>query len=209
MMLTQMIFAWVERWLGQRRTREIFAVLFFLAMISLQLVGPMLSRYGDRSSAAFHWAGRFANPVQAVLPPGIAAGALASEAFRTWHWPLCLLGALVLYAVVFLRILSVRLRAQFRGENLSEVVGRGKDQVSARVFALAWNVPVLSQEAAAVVEKEFRYLSRSGPVLLTFVTPIVMLFVFGLGGRSGSGAGFLQNWPDLALPVGQPTRCCC
>ena len=70
MMLTQMIFAWVERWLGQRRTREIFAVLFFLAMISLQLIGPMLSRYGDRSNAAFHWAGRFANPIQAVLPPG-------------------------------------------------------------------------------------------------------------------------------------------
>jgi ABC-2 type transport system permease protein len=68
MLLTQMVFAWVERWLAQRRTREIFAVLFFVAMISLQLVGPMLNRYGDRSNAAFHWAGRFANPVQAVLP---------------------------------------------------------------------------------------------------------------------------------------------
>src|SRR6266403_474689 len=49
MMLTQMVFAWVERWLAQRRTREIFALLFFLTMISLQLVGPMLKRYGDRS----------------------------------------------------------------------------------------------------------------------------------------------------------------
>jgi ABC-2 type transport system permease protein len=54
----------------------------------------------------------------------------------------------------------------------------------------------------AVVEKEFRYLARSGPVLLTFVTPIIMLFVFGLGGRTGNGAGFLQHWPQLALPVG-------
>src|SRR6478736_2386658 len=151
MMLTQMIFAWVERWLGQRRTREIFAVLFFLAMISLQLIGPMLSRYGDRSNAAFHWAGRFANPIQAVLPPGIAAGALASKAAAHIALAFGLLGALVLYAAVILRILSVRLHAQFRGENLSEVVGRGKDEVSRPGVRLAWKMPGLSQEAAAVV----------------------------------------------------------
>lgn len=202
MMLTQMIFAWVERWLGQRRTREVFAVLFFLAMISLQLVGPMLSRYGDRSNTAIHWAGRFANPVQAVLPPGIAAGAMASRATTHNTNALLFLGALVLYAVVILRILSVRLHAQFRGENLSEVLGRAADRTIRQGVRLAWDLPGLSRESSAVVEKEFRYLSRSGPVLLTFVTPIVMLFVFGLGGRSGSGAGFLQNWPDLGLPVG-------
>ena len=202
MMLTQMIFAWVERWLGQRRTREVFAVLFFLAMISLQLVGPMLSRYGDRSNTAIHWAGRFANPVQAVLPPGIATGALASRAAAHNTNALLFLGALVLYAVVILRILSVRLHAQFRGENLSEVLGRAADRTISQGVRLAWDLPGLTRESSAVVEKEFRYLSRSGPVLLTFVTPIVMLFVFGLGGRSGSGAGFLQNWPELGLPVG-------
>jgi len=202
MMLTQMIFAWVERWLGQRRTREVFAVLFFLAMISLQLVGPMLSRYGDRSNAAIHWAGRFANPVQAVLPPGIAAGAVASKASSRNGEAFVFLGALVLYAIVILRILSIRLRAQFRGENLSEVVGAAADRTSRPGVRLAWDIPGLSRESSAVVEKEFRYLSRSGPVLLTFVTPIVMLFVFGLGSRSGSGTGFLQNWPELGLPVG-------
>jgi len=202
MLLTQMIFAWVDRWLGQRRTREIFAVLFFLAMISLQLVGPVLSRYGDRSNAAIHWAGRFANPVQAVLPPGIAAGALASKAAsQTSHYSV-FLGALVLYAIVILRILSVRLRAQFRGENLSEVPGRSAEPDSRPSVRLAWSIPGLSRESSAVVEKEFRYLSRSGPVLLTLVTPIVMLFVFGLGGRAGRDAGFLQNWPELGLPVG-------
>jgi len=202
MLLTQMVFAWVERWLAQRRTREIFAVLFFVAMISLQLVGPMLSRYGDRSNAAFHWAGRFANPLQAVLPPGIAAAALASEASgqRVPAW--CFLGALALYGIAFLRMLSVRLHAQFRGENLSEVVGQQGVRRTPADIRLGWDLPGLSPEAGAVVEKEYRYLSRSGPVLLTFVTPIVMLFVFGLGGRSGNSAGFLQNWPDLALPVG-------
>jgi len=202
MLLTQMIFAWVERWLGQRRTREIFAVVFFLAMISLQLIGPMLSRYGERSHTAFHWLGHFASPVQAVLPPGIAAAALATMASSQTTPALCFFAALVLYGVAILRVLGVRLQAQFRGENLSEVVGVSPEGKSDAGIRLGWNLPGLPREAAAVVEKEFRYLSRSGPVLLTFVTPIVMLFVFGLGGRSGSGAGFLQNWPELALPVG-------
>lgn len=41
LLLTQLIFAWVERWLAQRRTREVFAVFFFIALLSLQLIGPM------------------------------------------------------------------------------------------------------------------------------------------------------------------------
>ena len=202
MLLTQMVFAWVERWLAQRRTREIFAVLFFLALISMQLVGPMLSRYGERSGAAFRRAGQVANPVQAVLPPGIATSALASAANKRYVAAAGFLGGLVLYAVVILRILSVRLSAQYRGENLSEVRDQSARRRGRFGVRPGWNVPALSGEVTAVVEKEFRYLARSGPMLLTFVTPIVMLFVFGLGGRSGAGAGFLQHWPQLALPVG-------
>ena len=44
-----MVFAWVERWLAQRRTREIMGVLFFLSIISLQLVGPLIAFYGHKS----------------------------------------------------------------------------------------------------------------------------------------------------------------
>lgn len=201
MLLTQMVFAWVDRWLEQRRTREIFAVVFFLAMISLQLIGPMLSRYGDRSNVFFHRAGQYASPVQAVLPPGVATAAISSMATGQTVSALCFLGALGLYGAAVLRVLSVRLQAQYRGENLSEVPERSDARKTRDGVRLGWNLPGLPCEATAVFEKEFRYLSRSGPVLLTFVTPIVMMFVFGLGGRSNS-AGFLQHWPELALPVG-------
>jgi ABC-2 type transport system permease protein len=201
MLLTQMVFAWVDRWLEQRRTREIFAVVFFLAMISLQLVGPMMSRYGDRSNVFFHRAGQYASPVQAILPPGVATSAISSMASGMKVSALCFLGALGLYGAAILRVLSVRLRAQYRGENLSEVAGRSDAGKTRGGVRLGWNLPGLPREASAVFEKEFRYLSRSGPVLLTFVTPIVMMFVFGLGGRSNT-AGFLQHWPELALPVG-------
>jgi ABC-2 type transport system permease protein len=199
MLLTQMVFAWVERWLAQRRTREIFAVLFFLAMISLQLVGPMLSRYGNRSNATFHKISHVANPLQAILPPGIAAAAIASAADGRYVLALAFLAALLLYPAAVLRVLGVRLRAQYRGENLSEVTGDTRPLHRNAAVQPGWNVPGLSGPVAAVFEKELRYLGRSGPMLLTFVTPIIMLVVFGMRGRSG---GFLDNSPDLALPIG-------
>ncbi len=196
--LTQMIFAWVERWLAQRRTREIFAVLFFLAMISLQLVGPMLSRYGERSNTTFHKISRVANPVQAMLPPGVAATSIVCAADGRYALALTFLGGLLLYAVAILRVLGLRLRAQYRGENLSEV---SRDAALHQKVSVqpGWTVPGLSGPVTAVFEKELRYLGRSGPMLLTFVTPIIMLVVFGMRGRNG---GFLSNSPDLALPIG-------
>ncbi len=200
LLLTQMILAWVERWLAQRRTREVFAALFFVVLLSLQLIGPVMGRYGDRSSAAFEQAGRFAAPVQALLPPGIAAKAVAARAENHLAIACRWLALLFAYAAAILRALSLRLRAQYRGENLSEVSSVASEKLQVAV-PLGWQVPGLPGDVLAVLEKEVRYLARSGPVLLTFITPIVMLFVFGLGGRSGS-AGFLQHWPQLALPVG-------
>jgi ABC-2 type transport system permease protein len=201
LLLTQMIFAWVERWLAQRRTREVFAVLFFVALLGLQLIGPMINRYGDRSNAAFQQAGRVAGPLQALLPPGIAAKALADWAQGNSGVSVVWLVLLLAYAAAILRVLNLRLRAQYLGENLSEVSGGARNRVQPSSVVMGWQVPGLPGDLVAVLEKEFRYLARSGPVLLTFITPIVMLFVFGLGGRSGS-AGFLQHWPQLALPVG-------
>lgn len=199
MLLTQMVFAWVERWLAQRRTREIFAILFFLAMISLQLVGPMLSRYGDRSNTGLHKISRVANPVQAILPPGVAAAAIASAEGGRYASAFAFLAGLLLYAAAVLHVLGVRLRAQYRGENLSEVRRDAKPLRGSAGVKPGWTVPGLSGPVAAVFEKELRYLARSGPMLLTFVTPIIMLVVLGMRSRSG---GFLDNSPDLALPIG-------
>ena len=201
-LFTQMILAWVERWLAQRRTREIFAVLFFLGLIGVQLIGPMLSRYGERSSMAFHEAGRIAGPIQSVLPPGITAHSVAAMGDSRSLTAIALFMALTLYAIVIMGVLSIRLRAQYHGENLSEVSRTIPDLKAAGGVAMGWGFPALSGEVTAVIEKEFRYLARSGPMLLTFVTPVIMLFVFGLGGRAGTDAGFLQHWPQLGLPVG-------
>ncbi len=201
MMLTQMVFAWVERWLAQRRTREIFALLFFLTMISLQLVGPLMSRYGGKSSPAFRQFGTKIAPLQRVLPPGVAAHAIASMAVGRVGASFASFGLLGVYGVVILRVLSVRLRAQYRGENLSEVAKDALARKDKQGVRAGWNVRGVPGPVVAVLEKEFRYLSRSGPMLLTLITPIIMLFIFG-GGQGRPGAGLLQRSPDFGFPAG-------
>ncbi len=48
--LARTVFSWIERWLAQRRTREIFGILFFLIIIGFQLIGPLINRYGENSA---------------------------------------------------------------------------------------------------------------------------------------------------------------
>ncbi|HWX92024.1 MAG TPA: hypothetical protein VNY29_05275 [Terriglobales bacterium] len=202
LLLTQMIFAWVERWLAQRRTREIFAVLFFLGIISFQLLGPMLSRYGPRSTPALHKLGAEVSPVQRALPPGIAANAIAAMAAGQVGKAAASLGLLGVFGIVIVRVLSIRLRAQYRGENLSEAPKTQSTRKATEQVKLGWSVPGLSGPVTAVLEKELRYLSRSGPMLLTLITPIIMLLIFGLGQARSAPGGFLQRSPDLGFPVG-------
>jgi ABC-2 type transport system permease protein len=203
-LLMQMVFAWVERWLAQRRTREIFAVLFFLVMISFQLVGPMVSRYGPASSPMLRKFGAEASPVQRVLPPGIAAAAIARIPEGRVPAAFAALGLLGVYGLAILWVLNVRLHAQYRGENLSEVPRQVFSRNRVQAVRLGWKFPGIPGPVMAVLEKEFRYLSRSGPVLLTLITPIFMLLIFGLGqGRAARpDGGFLQRSPDLGFPAG-------
>ena len=54
-----------------------------------------------------------------------------------------------------------------------------------------------------MLEKELRYLFRSGPMLFTMLMPIVMLMIFRLGpGGMPENQGFLVRMPELAFPVG-------
>ena len=73
----QMVFAWLERWLAQRRTREIFGLVFILLMLSLQLIGPIVAHLNKASRPEFRRAFEVGSQVQAVLPPGLASDAIA------------------------------------------------------------------------------------------------------------------------------------
>ncbi len=124
LVLMQTVFAWLERWLAQRRTREIMGVLFILAMLSFQLIGPMMGRLGRAPHPEFNHAVKIGTQVQAVLPPGLAANAIAQTSHGEFLQGLISLLFLAALTAAFVALLHVRLRAQFRGENLSETAAR-------------------------------------------------------------------------------------
>ena len=119
-------------------------------------------------------------PVQGVLPPGLAADAIAQGVLSRFLVGLSSLGLLCAFVVVIGYFLHVRLLAQYRGENLSEVAA-ASSLPRDRSLRLGWNLPGFSAPVAAVFEKEVRYLLRSGPMLLTLIMPIFVLVVFRLG----------------------------
>lgn len=200
LVLMQTVFTWLERWLAQRRTREIMAVLFILAMFSFQLIGPLIGRFGRTPHPQLRRTIQVGTQVQAVLPPGLAANAIAQTShaqFLVGFTALLFLGALTLAIAA---LLHLRLRAQFRGENLSEAAARPA-LAQVQVLQMGWNLPGLPPSVTAVYEKEMRYIARSGPMLLTLFMPILMLLIFRLGPMNSlRHSSLLSRTPDMAFP---------
>ena len=135
-----------------------------------------------------------------LLPPGLAANAIAQVSHAQYALGLLSLFVLAALTAGIGLLLHLRLRAQFRGENLSEAAARPTvEQVQG--LQVGWNLPGFSQSVAAVFEKEVRYLSRSGPMLLTLIMPIFMLMIFRLGPMNPmrQSSGFNRT-PDMAFP---------
>jgi len=199
--LMQMVFAWLERWLAQRRTREIFGVIFILAMLSFQLVGPIMQHVNKGPHPGVRRTLEIVAQVQAILPPGLAADAIAQVSHAR---PVVALSSLVFLAALTLAVgylLHLRIRAQFHGENLSETAARPV-AMPARALQIGWTFPGFSQSVAAVFEKEMRYLARSGPMLLTLIMPVFMLLVFRMGPMNPlrHSGNLMHRTPDMAFP---------
>ena len=203
-LIARMIFSWVERWLAQRRTREILGVVFLLFMISFQLIGPMMNRYGNHSHPqALQFAHQIL-PFQRLLPPGLAATAISSVARLDFKFGVAALGMLCGYCLAIYWLLSIRLRAQFHGENLSEAAAPAISYKGSQIARPGWNLPGIPGSITAIFEKEIRYLSRSGPMLFTLIMPVFVLFIFRLTpSTSGKSSGsLLGRSSDMAFPVG-------
>jgi ABC-2 type transport system permease protein len=200
LVLMQTVFAWLERWLAQRRTREILGVLFILTMLSFQLIGPVMERIGKKPHPEFSRAAEIATQAQAVLPPGLAADAIAQASYARPFVGLTSLLFLAMLTTAVGSLLHIRLRAQFRGESLSEAAARPR-VAQVQGLQVGWDLPGFSQSVAAVFEKEVRYLARSGPMLLTLIMPIFMLLILRLGPMNSlRQSNFLTRTPDMAFP---------
>jgi ABC-2 type transport system permease protein len=203
LLFLQMIFAWVERWLAQRQTRELMGILFVLVMLSFQLIGPLTGHFRKRPNSEMQRVIAVILPAQQILPPGLAADAIVQGIYPQWTTALSSLGLLCGFILLAGYGLHVRLFAQYRGENLSEVVVSSVLRRNPSV-RLGWSLPGFSAPVAAVFEKEIRYVLRSGPMLLNFAMPFFMLVVFRFSAMNSlrhSGTTFFSRTPSLAFPV--------
>lgn len=203
LLFLQMIFAWVERWLAQRRTRELMGILFILGMLSFQLIGPLTHHFRKNPSPGMQRLIAIIVPAEQILPPGLAADAIVQGIYPRWPVALSSLGLLCAFGLLVGCGLHLRLSAQYGGENLSEAVAASTLPQDKNI-RLGWNLPGLSSPVAAVFEKEIRYLLRSGPMLLNLFMPFFMLLIFRVSVVSSlhhSGTEFLSHAPSLAFPV--------
>jgi ABC-2 type transport system permease protein len=189
--LTRMIGAWMERWLANRRFREIFSMLMALFAVSIQFMNlqraPMRAT-GARSSwllAILHSSGSFLY----WLPSGFAAQAilLVKQPLAALAQFAGLLASTALFAGVF----AIRLHKQFLGEHLGEGVSRRVGTPSAprakaatlQLAALSTPVAsgaIFSPTMAACMRKEWLILRGNGTQLIGFLTPLLFVVIFSL-----------------------------
>ncbi|HEY1500871.1 MAG TPA: hypothetical protein VGF88_14925 [Acidobacteriaceae bacterium] len=200
LLLSRTILAWIERWLAQRRTREIVTgVLLFLALGAQVLNPAWHQNYRNRPFAnlkkqTIDRLGARALEAQKFLPPGLAVNAIDLEAHgrpRSASEDILWLGVYTLGAG---GLLALRLRRESRGENLSEAPRASSARKPRRPPILDFSGPI-----AAVFEKDLRYLMRSGPMLYNLAAPLVMVFVFGGALRGGHYSSIRGEY---ALPIG-------
>lgn len=218
-LLARAIFAWIERWLSRRRSREIVSALFLVAVVSLQLLNPALRDESNHAHRQMHapsavsqlgrqirqWPARF-YAVQAWLPPGLSATMLARGGEDDRRGFALATAAAGLYLLAIAALLSIRLHAEYRGESLSEAPAIARNQVreSRTSFggagpgsATVWTGAPRWGEVGAILEKELLTLSRSVPQIYAICVPALMAFVIGGLFRGGPGRSSLQ----LGLPV--------
>ena len=190
-LLNRTIYAWLSRWMAQRRTREILGAVFLLLMLSMQLAGPLTQRYGRW---ALPWMARPARAVP-VFPPGMTAATVMFG--RAGHsGKACAEFAGVLaYCGVLGWLLGIRLRAEHRGENLSEA-RRSSAEAQAPVRA-GWNVRGVSPTVAALFEKDLRYLRRNTMMYISLLAPLLIVVLLTMGHHASprpfKGTGFMMS----------------
>ena len=195
-LLVRAVFAWIDRWLAQRRTREMVMALFFIGILSLNFFNPAFhqgNRYGKQSHAEMtQWLQKIER-VQVWFPAGAAAQSMAGAAqghAAEWGEFLALL---CIYGAAAGGALGFRLGAEFRGESFGEAPGRPEAEMHSGKWLLDGSGPI-----AAVMEKDLRTLFRAIPLLYGVGAPLVMVFLFAGMFRHGGHGHFNIAW---GLPI--------
>jgi ABC-2 type transport system permease protein len=209
-LFTRMVFAWVDRWLSTRRAREAMTALIFLVSIGAQALNFMYNpayhnhRVDLKTVRKMHHAVTVVEPYLRVLPPEIGGESLVAasgkNAARFAEENLIS----VAWCGLFLAVFGLRMRAEYRGENLSDAANavrapKTKLAVAHAHAANGWHgagtsatgvglvpaaagfVPAASRPmdvVRAVAAKELLYLRRNTGLFYGLIMPLVMVMVF-------------------------------
>ena len=202
--LTRMIGAWMERWLANRRFREIFGVLMAVTIVGVQFLNSERATsqvHRVPSSLLLRFLGE-SGPYLHFTPPGFAANAilLSAHSFRALAQFACLLASTALCAGVF----AIRLHKQFLGEYLSEggvrsaparSVSRAKTlpHTPVAMTASAQSArPVFSPVIAACLRKEWLTFRSNSTQMIGLITPLIFIVILN--------RGIFAQHPEYVLP---------
>jgi ABC-2 type transport system permease protein len=185
-LLVRAVFAWIDRWLAQRKTREILGAVFMVLVVSMLLINSVWNqkRYEDSkndkgeaaplSEALAKYAPllKTADHVQQWLPPGLSARSLQQAMMQRPVAGFASLDVLGLWVVLAGSALASRLKAQYRGQSLSWAQSRDKAIGRGGGWTLGGSRPF-----AAIVEKELRSLLRAVPLLWALSVPLLFVLV--------------------------------
>jgi ABC-2 type transport system permease protein len=176
--LERLIGSWLERLLARRRTRELFFGLFILSMVSLNFISPLMQRYGASARPVF----LRLLPYVVWFPPSLAGRALAEIARLQPAGFLSTFALLLLYVVLLSVFLWRRFATQYRGEELSETpapVLAASGPIAEKEDAHD-HLSLLSPIVAAILRKEFRYLTRNSFAYFTLLLPPLLILIFSM-----------------------------
>lgn len=192
-LLVRAVFAWIDRWLAQRKSREILGTVFMVLVLGAQLFNPALyhhrqpgavSRQQQREQAREAWARyapmlRTAYQVQQWLPAGSAARAVEQSAEGQSGPAMAWLGLLGIWVLAAGGTLGLRLRAEYRGENLGWAPARTRAAGPERAWTdRTWTLRG-SGACSAALEKEVHSLRRTLPLLWALGAPPLLVLVIG------------------------------
>lgn len=220
-LFTRMIFAWIDRWLSTRRARELFTAFIFIFSISIQYLNV---RYNPGFQPERHRHTPMGDPpgtrhLQTVaerlhpyvfwLPPELTATAITSaDEHQAGAWLEDTVGTLA-FAALFLGIYALRMRTEFRGENLSDrAFATGPALPRARPGsdpAHVADAPSFARRSGReggifpasllpLLGKELLVLRRNVGLFYGLVAPAVMVFLFA--GRVSTRGG--SHWVVLS-----------
>jgi ABC-2 type transport system permease protein len=207
-LLVRAVFAWIDRWLAQRKTREILGAGFMVLLVSLLVINSVWNQ--KRNEGSKHNKAEAApllelqtkyapllktgTEVQQWLPPGLGAHTLQQVMEQKPAAGFAALGMLSLWVVLAGGALAGRLRAQYRGQNLSWAPRRGKAIERGGGWTLGG-----SGALPAIAEKELRSLLRTVPLLWAMCVPA--LFVLVLAGAFHQSQSRDVNSFPYAFPL--------